>query len=151
MSSVSPAWLRGCDVGLAPRPGAPSKVTGTRDSGLGKEGKAAQRKRNKGSDTAHLTTSGSSGKALSVSQYPQVDWEDVKDDVVFFADLVGKISHTQLGGSGWATCTVNIPLEYYEAASKMHFESQSNMIYFRVYVIREDIFTGDGDADQQPA
>jgi hypothetical protein len=142
--------------GLAPRPGrATNPTTGqTRDSGLGAAGKKEQRSRNKGSDTAHLTkNSGSSGKALAVAQLPKIEFDDVADIVVHLCDIAAKLSHTQLGSSGWLSGTLNIPLEYSPEVVAAHLASQQGMVFMKVYYVpmsdyleAAGVLGGDGDA-----
>ncbi len=129
-------------MALPPRPSfATNPTTGqTRDSGLGKEGKARQRERNKGSDTAHLTTSGSSGKAKAVAQLPKIDFADLEDVLVHLTDIAGKMSHTQVGSSGWQTSTLNVPLEYAHDVLEAHLASQQGMLFFRVYYAPMEAF-----------
>ena len=129
-------------AGLAPRVGGMAKrptnpKTGqTRDSGLGAEGKAAQRARNKGSDSAHLTKgSGSSGKALAVARLPRINLDDIADITVHLCDIAAKLSHTQLGSSGWLSGTLNIPLEYSPEVVAAHLASQQGMIFMKVYYV----------------
>lgn len=127
-------------MALAPRPGhATNPSTGQhRDSGLSKEGKRAQRARNKGSDTAHLTNSGSSGKALAVAQMPKIDFADIEDLVVPLCDIAAKLSHTQVGSSGWMSATLNVPLEYTHDVIEAHLASQQGMVFMRVYYVPTD-------------
>jgi len=131
--------------GFAPRAGGMAKAptnprTGqTRDSGLGAAGKKEQRARNKGSDTAKLTTSGSSGKALAVARLPRINLDDISDITVHLCDIAAKLSHTQLGSSGWLSGTLNIPLEYSPEVVAAHLASQQGMIFMKVfYVPMED-------------
>jgi hypothetical protein len=127
-------------MALAPRTTgakyATNEITGqTRDSGLGATGKRDQRARNKTSDTAKLTTSGSSGKALSVAKMPKVPFAEVEEYVTHLCDIAAKISHTQMGGTGWLSSTLNVPLEYVHDVAEAHAASQQGMIYVRVYYV----------------
>lgn len=141
-------------MGLAPRPGFAGESTGqTRDSGLGKEGKARQRERNKGGSTSHLTKSGSSGAAKSVAQMPKIPFEELDDVLVHLCDIAGKMSHTQIGSSGWQTSTLNVPLEYAHDVLAAHLAAQQGMLFFRVYYVPIEAFLpeeGD-DGEQQSA
>lgn len=141
-------------MALAPRPTNPQ--TGqTRDSGLGKEGKARQRGRNKDSETRKLTkNSGSSGIALSVAQLPKVKFIDLEDVLVHLCDISGKLSHTQVGSSGWQTSSLNVPLEYAHDVLEAHLQSQQGMLFLRVYYAPMEAFLpakADDDAEQQSA
>lgn len=146
---------RGEMMALAPRPAfATNQITGqTRDSGLGKEGKARQRERNANSPTKHLTTSGSSGAAKAVAQLPKVPFEEVEDIVVHLCDIAGKMSHTQVGSSGWQTSTLNVPLQYAHDVLEAHLAAQQGMLFFRVYYVPMEAFLppepeGDDDGEQ---
>lgn len=127
---------------LAPRPAlgtdraSVNPTTGQkRDSGLGKEGKARQRERNKDSDTAHLTNSGSSGKAKSIAQLPKIDFESVLPSCIHVCDVAGKITHSQLGGNAWATSSLAVPIEYVHDLIEAHGASQRGLVFIRVYTI----------------
>jgi hypothetical protein len=127
---------------LAPRPSfATNESTGqTRDSGLGKEGKARQRDRNAASPHKGLTTSGSSGSAKYVAQMPKVPFEDVEDVLVHLCDISGKMSHTQVGSSGWQTSTLNVPLAYAHEVLEAHLAAQQGMLFLRVYYVPIEAF-----------
>lgn len=116
-----------------PRPSAgPNK----RDSGLGKEGKANQRSRNKDEATTKLTKgAGSSGKAIAVSHMPHLDWSELEPDLEWLCDIAGKISHTQIGGNGYLSVTVNVPLSYSHEVVEAAIASQQGMTFFRMYRI----------------
>lgn len=134
---------------LAPRPKfATNKTTGqTRDSGLGAEGKARQRARNKTSPTKHLTTSGSSGSAKSVAQLPKIPFEEVEDILVHLCDIAGKMSHTQVGSSGWQTSTLNVPLAYAHDVLEAHLAAQQGMLFLRVYYVPIEAFLPPDESD----
>lgn len=130
-------------MALAPRPGfATNETTGqTRDSGHGKEGKARQRANNKGGANTHLTqNSGSSGNAKAVSQFPKIDFEDLEDLLVHLCDIAGKMSHTQVGSSGWQTSTLNVPLAYAHDVLEAHLAAQQGMLFMRVYFVPMEAF-----------
>lgn len=146
-------------MALAPRPGFPtSESTGqTRDSGHGKEGKARQRANNKDNGTSHLTTSGSSGSAKAVAQLPKIDFEELDRDglLVHLTDIVGKMSHTQVGSSGWQTSTLNVPLAYAHDVLEAHLAAQQGLLFFRVFYVPMEAFLppdeGSDDGEQQSA
>jgi len=140
-------------MALAPRP-TNSQTGQTRDSGLGKDGKKRQRARNKGNGTSKLTNSGSSGIALSVAQLPKVTFESLEDVLVHLCDISGKLSHTQVGSSGWQTSSLNVPLEYAHDVLEAHLQSQQGMLFLRVYYAPMEAFLpkkADDDAQQQSA
>lgn len=123
---------------------------GVRDSGLGAEGKRRQRQRNKDSDTRKLTKdSGSSGKALSVAKYPKVPFEDVEDITAHLCDIAGKISHSQVGSSGYLTAMLAVPLEYAHDVLEAHMAGQQGMLYLRVYYVPIEAFLDGEDNDDQ--
>lgn len=141
-------------MALAPRPTNP--VSGqTRDSGHGKEGKKRQRANNKDNGTTKLTSnSGSSGIAKSVAQLPKIDFADLEDVLVHLCDISGKLSHTQVGSSGWQTSSLNVPLEYAHDVLEAHLQSQQGMLFLRVYYAPMEAFLPpevDGDGEQQSA
>lgn len=134
---------------LAARPAfATNESTGqSRDSGLGKEGKARQRERNADSPYKKLTNSGSSGTAKAIAQLPKVPFEDVEDIVQHLCDIAGKISHTQVGSSGWQTSSVNVPLEYAHDLLEAHLASQQGMVFLRVYFVPMEAFLPPDEGD----
>lgn len=115
-----------------------------RDSGLGKEGKARQRDRNKDSDTAKLTNnSGSSGKAKGISALPRHDFDEVFPLTTHLGDIAAKITHTQVGGTGWCSASLAVPLAYIPEIMEAHVASQRGLIFIRVYHIDiEDYMRG---------
>jgi hypothetical protein len=131
-------------VALAPKPAfATNETTGqSRDSGHGKEGKARQRANNADSPTKHLTTSGSSGMAKSVASYPKIPFEELEEDGLLrhLCDIAAKMSHTQVGSSGWQTASLNVPLEYAHDVLEAHMASQQGMLFFRVYFVPVEAF-----------
>lgn len=141
-------------MALAPRP-TNSQTGETRDSGHGKEGKARQRAANKGNGTTQLTSnSGSSGIAKSVAQLPKVKFEDLEDVLVHLCDIEGKLSHTQVGSSGWQTGSLNIPLAYAHEVLEAHLQSQQGMLFMRVYYAPMEAFLPKEpqvNGEQQPA
>lgn len=126
-------------MALAPRPTNPDSGQ-TRDSGLGKEGKKNQRARNKGNGTSQLTRSGSSGIAMSVAQLPKIAFAELEDVLVHLCDISGKLSHTQVGSSGWQTSSLNVPLEYAHDVLEAHLQSQQGMLFLRVYYAPMEAF-----------
>lgn len=134
-------------------PNQPDKPV-IRDSGLGKEGKRAQRSRNKDSPTAKLTTSGSSGQAKQIAQFPKIPFTDVEDDVQHLCDIAGRISHSQVGNTGWLTSTLNVPLEYAHDVLEAHMASKAGMVFMRLYYVSIDDYLsgtgfGDDNGDEQ--
>lgn len=140
-------------MGLAPRPAfATNESTGqSRDSGHGQAGKARQRANNKDNGTSHLTTSGSSGAAKSVANYPKVPFEDVEDVLVHLCDISAKMSHTQVGSSGWQTSSLNVPLQYAHDVLEAHLASQQGMLFLRVYYVPLDVFLPPAEGDDNGA
>lgn len=124
-------------MALAARPvSAASQITGKVTSGHGAQGKKEQRARNKGTAESKLTQrSGSSGKALAVANYPKIDMDDISDLLTHLCDIAGKLSHTQLGSSGWLSGTLNIPLEYSPEVVAAHLASQQGLVFMKVYYV----------------
>ena len=120
---------------------ANDKISGSeRDSSTGKLGKARQRGRNADSTTKKLTqNSGSSGKALSVSKMPKLDWAEIEPYLAHLTDIACKINHVQ-AGSGWATISVSIPLEYLPDAMEAHLASRQGMVFMKMYYVPTEIF-----------
>lgn len=141
-------------VGNAPPGRKPNPAPGRRPNTRSKssvasaEGKAAQRKRNK--EAGFSTVSGSSGIALSVAKMPKRLWEDVENEVVHVCDVAGKISHSQVGASGFLVTTLNSPLEYAHDMLEAHLASKGQMVYIRVYAVDVAQYLGDyDDADSE--
>jgi hypothetical protein len=66
---------------------------------------------------------------------PKIPFDDVAQDVTHLCDIAAKISHTQLGASGWCSSTLNVPLEYVHDVAEAHAASQQGMIFVRVYYV----------------
>lgn len=120
---------------------ANDKIDGSkRDSSTGKLGKARQRGRNAESTTKKLTqNSGSSGKAISISKMPKMDWAEVEPYLEHLTDIACKINHVQ-AGSGWATISMSIPLEYLPDAMEAHLISRQGMVFVQMYFVPEELF-----------
>lgn len=140
-------------MALAPRPNlAPAKggAKKSKSSVSTARGKAAQRARNKGSATAKGTTSGSSGQAKAISQMPKRLWEEIEDEVDHLCDIAGKISHSQVGASGWLVSTLNSPLEYAHDMLDAHMRARDGLVYIRVYYVDIDKYLGEmADPDME--
>jgi len=124
-------------MGFAPRatPGTPAD-TGTapsrsKSSVASASGKAAQRKRNK--EAGNVTNSGSSGAAKSISKLPKRLWDDIGDEVTHLCDIAGKISHSQVGSSGYLISTLSTPLEYAHDLLDVHLKARDGLVYIRIY------------------
>jgi hypothetical protein len=130
-------------MALAPRGNSRSTVSQA-------AGKKAQRARNKASGGG--SRSGSSGAALSVSGMPKRTWEEVEDEVVHVCDIAAKISHSQVGASGFLVSTLNSPLEYAHDLLDAHIKARDGLCYIRIYHVPIESYLGstaggDGDTD----
>lgn len=114
----------------------------------GADGKAEQRKRNVDENGRPLTRSGSSGTATKVKDYPQVDWEEIEDEVEHLTDIAGKISHSQVGAGGQMVATVSVPLEYAHQLLDVHMKARDGMVYFRLYYVDLATYLGEIDEDE---
>lgn len=137
---------------LAPRTGGTGEISPTtgqrRDSGLGKEGKARQRARNADSPDAKLTSnSGSSGKAKGIANLPKVDFDEVFPLTTHLVDIAAKITHTQVGGTGWCTASLSAPLAFIPEMMEAHVASQTGLIFIRVYHIDIESYMRQGGED----
>lgn len=112
-----------------------------------REGKAAQRKRNK--EAGSVSRAGSSGAALSVKDFPKRSWEELAEGAEHLCDVAGKISHSQIGASGWLVTTLNSPKEYAHDMLDAHMKGSDGMVYIRVYYVPIDVYMPDlnGDAE----
>jgi hypothetical protein len=113
----------------------PNPYKGNESSVRSAEGKARQRERN-----GNATSSGSSGVAKGISKYPMLDWDEIEDEVEHVTDIAGKVSHTQVGTSGYMTIQISIPLAYAHAALEAHLASRQSMAYLRVYHVDQEAF-----------
>lgn len=142
---------------LAPRTGFATSESGQqRDSGLGKEGKAAQRARNKGNADTKLTKgAGSSGNSYKVAQFPKIDFDELLPDLEHVCDIAAKFAHLQVG-KGWQSVNMGIPLAYAHDVLEAHLASEQGMVFVRVYYVPIERFTDllaeeDENGEQQPA
>lgn len=130
-------------MALAPRPNlAPAKggAKKSKSSVSTAAGKARQRARNKGA----TGNAGSSGKAKAVSKMPKRLWEEIEDEVEHLCDVAGKISHSQVGASGWLVSTLNSPLEYAHDLLDAHMKARDGLVYIRVYYVDIEKYLGEG-------
>jgi len=104
------------------------------------EGKARQRKRNKGG-----SRSGSSGEALSIADMPKRLWDEVEEEVEHICDIAGKISHSQVGNSGYLVSTLNSPLEYAHDLLDAHLKARDGLVYIRIYHVPISAYLGEMD------
>lgn len=130
---------------LPPKPG--SKSRSSTDTATGK---AAQRARNK--EAGSITRAGSSGKAKAIAKYPKRSWEELThgDAVTHVADIAGKISHSQIGGNGYMTSTINTPMEFAHDLLEAHQRCADGLVYIRVYHVSVEDYLGElaeGDDD----
>ena len=117
--------------------GASSK---SRSSVASAEGKARQRARNKGA-----SRSGSSGTAKGIADMPKRIWEEVEDEVEHVCDIAGKISHSQVGNSGFLVSTLNSPLEYAHDLLDAHLKARDGLVYIRIYHVPVSSYLGEMD------
>lgn len=115
-------------------------------------GKKAQRARNKAAGGG--SRSGSSGAALAIAHMPKRLWEEVEDEVEHVCDIAGKISHSQIGASGFLVSTLNSPLEYAHDLLDAHIKARDGLCYIRIYHVPLSAYLGsvgndgtDEDAD----
>lgn len=126
----------------------PPKHEGERPSAKAtKRGKAAQREVNKAN--GQISRSGSSGKLLSASQYPMLDWATVESQVEWVTDLAAVITHTQVGASGTAIASIGVPISYAHALLDAHLASRDGMVYIRLYTVSFDLFVERLKADEE--
>lgn len=104
------------------------------------EGKAAQRARNK--EAGSVSRSGSSGAAQSIAKAPKRLWEEVEDEVRHLCDIAGKISHSQVGSSGYLISTLSTPLEYAHDLLDAHLKARDGLVYIRVYYVSMEDYLG---------
>lgn len=133
---------------LAPRPPRNSPPDGTpakggkprsKSSVASAEGKARQRARNGGKTG---TNSGSSGAALAIKELPRKTWEEIEDEVHHVCDIAGKISHSQVGASGYLVSTLNSPLEYAHDLLDAHLRCRDGLVYIRIYHVPLEGYLG---------
>lgn len=115
---------------FAPKTRSPADQGGNRASTKSAAGKRAQRERN-----GNATSSGSSGAAKKLKDYPEVDWSTVEDEVEHVTDISGKIVQSQLGAGGYYTMLVAVPKEYAPNALLAALKSQESMMYMRFYTV----------------
>lgn len=104
------------------------------------EGKARQRARNKGG-----SRSGSSGAAQAIAELPKRLWEEIEDEVEHLTDIAGKISHSQVGNSGYLVSTLNSPLEYAHDLLDAHLQARDGLVYIRIYHVPVSAYLGEMD------
>lgn len=126
-------------MALAPRVKQPS-----RSSVATAAGKRAQRARNR-VPGVKPTSSGSSGAALAIKDAPKRLWDEVKDEVVHVCDIAGKLSHSQIGNSGYMTATLNSPLDYAHDLLDAHIKGRDGLVYIRIYHVPLEAYLSAGD------
>ena len=119
---------------------APSK---SKSSVASASGKAAQRKRNKAAGA--VTNSGSSGAALSIAKLPKRSWEELAGEATHLTDIAGKISHSQVGSSGYLISTLSTPLEFAHDLLDVHLKARDGMVYIRIYYVSLEDYLGPMD------
>ena len=128
-------------MALAPRP-TPPNVTKKKTSSIATaEGKADQRSRNK--EAGSVTRAGSSGKALQIAQAPRRLWDEVKDEVTHLTDIAGRISHSQVGSSGYLVATISTPLEFAHDLLDVHLKAREGLVYMRLYYVSLEDYLGE--------
>jgi hypothetical protein len=120
-------------------PTTPNKARGTATSA---QGKKDQRARNKAAGIG--SRSGSSGQALLVKDLPKFAWEDVEDEVTHVCDIAAKISHSQVGASGFLVSTLNSPLEYAHDLLDAHIKARDGLCYIRIYHVSLESYLAAG-------
>lgn len=128
-------------MALAPRPVTAEKKTRSRSSTDTAEGKAEQRARNKEAGTG--TRAGSSGKALEIARAPRRVWDEVKDEVTHLTDIAGRISHSQVGSSGYLVATISTPLEFAHDLLDVHLKAREGLVYMRLYYVSLEDYLGE--------
>lgn len=135
-------------MALAPRP-SPPKVNKKKTSSIATaEGKADQRARNKAAGS--VTRSGSSGNALKIAEAPKKLWDEVKDEVVHLTDIAGKISHSQVGASGYLVATISTPLEFAHDLLDVHLKAREGLVYMRLYYVSLEDYLGEMGGLDEP-
>lgn len=119
----------------------------SRSTVSGAAGKKAQRARNKAAGTG--SRSGSSGAALAVSNMPRRTWAEVEDEVVHVCDIAAKISHSQVGASGFLVSTLNSPLEYAHDLLDAHIKARDGLCYIRIYHVPISAYLGSTGAGSE--
>lgn len=129
-------------MAFAPRIPADTGTTPSKSKSSVKSasGKAAQRARNKANGS--VTGSGSSGAALRIAKAPKRMWEEIEDDVTHLTDVAGKISHSQVGSSGYLISTLSVPLEYAHDLLDVHLKARDGLVYIRVYYVSLEDYLG---------
>jgi hypothetical protein len=140
-ASRSTRWVV-ADMALAPRARQQS-----RSSVATAAGKRAQRARNK-IPGVKPTSSGSSGAALAIKDAPKRLWDEVKDEVVHVCDIAGKLSHSQIGNSGYMTATLNAPLDYAHDLLDAHISGRDGLVYIRIYHVPLERYLAAGNGKQ---
>lgn len=103
-------------------------------------GKKAQRARNKAAGGG--SRSGSSGAALAIAHMPKRLWEEVENEVEHVCDIAGKISHSQIGASGFLVSTLNSPLEFAHDLLDAHIKARDGLCYIRIYHVPLSAYLG---------
>ena len=114
------------------------KKAGSTDS---REGKADQRARNK--EAGSVTRAGSSGSALAIAKAPKRVWEEVEHEVTHLTDIAGRISHSQVGSSGYLVATISTPLEFAHDLLDVHLKARDGLVYMRIYHVSLEDYLGD--------
>lgn len=127
-------------MGLAPKQ--------SRSTVKSAEGKKAQRARNKAAGQG--SRSGSSGAALAIAHMPKRVWEEVEHEVEHVCDIAGKISHSQIGASGFLVSTLNSPLEFAHDLLDAHIKARDGLCYIRIYHVPLSAYLGStGDSGDE--
>lgn len=135
-------------MALAPRP-APTKPAGKKSGSTDSaEGKADQRARNKAAGS--VTRAGSSGNALKIAEAPKRLWDEVKDEVVHLTDIAGRISHSQVGASGYLVATISTPLEFAHDLLDVHLKAREGLVYMRLYYVSLEDYLGEMGGLDEP-
>lgn len=112
------------------------------------EGKARQRARN---SVGGLSTSGNSGSSGIVKQFltkaERLEFEEHEEELEHIVDILGVVTHSQVGNSRGMIVTLTIPVEYAHDAVEAHLRSQGQLAYLRIYTASMDIFDGEGEED----
>jgi hypothetical protein len=78
---------------------------------------------------------------------PKRLWEEIEGEVTHVADIAGKISHSQVGSSGFLVSTLNSPLEYAHDLLDAHIKARDGMCYIRIYHVSIESYLGDMTPD----
>lgn len=115
-----------------PKPRAPGKSSKGPSSGATPAGQKAVRQRR--ADVGLPTN------PTPQVLYPHVDWSEVEDVVEWVTDVVGKMSHSQVGSTGNVVTSINSPKAYAHATLDAHLASMDSMVYIRIYRVSHDFF-----------